>query len=86
MKTYDLSACLQSGDWSKVPKDIAVVCNELNYLGQVVLRGIRIVIPEKLQKRVLDPAHEGHQGIVKMRALKVQSMAAWDRSTHREAM
>ena len=69
-----------------MPKDFAVVCNELTYLGQVVLRGIRIVIPEKLQKRVLDLAHEGHQGIVKMRALKVQSMVAWDQSTCREAM
>ena len=60
--------CLQSGDWSKVLKDFAVVCNELTYLGQVVLQGIRIVIPVKLQKRVLDLAHEGHQGIVKIQS------------------
>ena len=38
------------------------------------------------QTRVLDLAYEGHQGIVKMRALKVQSMVAWDRLTCREAM
>ena len=58
-------ACLQSGDWSKVPKDFAVILNELTYLGQVVLRGTRIVIPEKLRKRVLDLSHERHQGTVK---------------------
>ena len=59
---------LQSGDWSKVPKDFAVVCNELTYLGQVGLQGIRIVIPEKLQRRVLELAHEGHQGIVNIQS------------------
>ena len=58
-------ACLQSGDWSKVPKDFAVILNELTYLGQVVLRGTRIVIPEKLRKRVLDLSHERNQGTVK---------------------
>ena len=60
-------ACLQSGDWSKVPKDFAVILNELTYLGQVVLQGTRIiiVIPEILRKRVLDLSHERHQGTVK---------------------
>ena len=48
-----------------MPKDFAVICNELTYLGQVVLRGTRIiVIPEKRCKRVLDLSHEGHQGNV----------------------
>ena len=48
-----------------MPKDFAVICNELTYLGQVVLQGTRIVIPEKLWNRVLDLSHEGHQGNVK---------------------
>jgi hypothetical protein len=31
--------------------------------------GSRVIIPSKLQKRVLDELHEGHLGIVKMKAL-----------------
>ena len=36
---------------------------------QVILRGSRIVIPAELQRRVVDLAHEGHQGITKTKAL-----------------
>ena len=57
--------CLQSGDWEKAPKAFVMVRNELTNVGQIVLRGTRIVVPRELQKRVLDLAHEGHQGIVK---------------------
>ncbi|XP_015747522.1 PREDICTED: uncharacterized protein K02A2.6-like [Acropora digitifera] len=32
---------------------------------KLVLRGTRLLIPHKLRKRVLDLAHEGHQGLVK---------------------
>ena len=35
----------------------------------LLLKGNRIVIPEKLQRSVLDLAHSGHQGIVKTKAL-----------------
>ena len=35
----------------------------------IVLRGNRIVIPSALQKRVVEVAHEGHQGLVKTRGL-----------------
>ena len=37
--------------------------------GKMILRGSRIVIPHELQKRVVDLAHVGHQGIVKTKAL-----------------
>ena len=37
--------------------------------GKLVLRGNRIVIPDVLQKRVVELAHEGHQGLVKTRSL-----------------
>ena len=57
--------CLQSGDWKKAPKAFVMVRNELTNVGQIVLRGTRIVVPRELQKRVLVLAHEGHQGIVK---------------------
>ena len=35
----------------------------------IVLRGSRIVIPESLQQRSVDLAHESHQGLVKTKAL-----------------
>ena len=35
----------------------------------VILKGTKIVIPEKFHSRVVDLAHEGHQGIVKTKAL-----------------
>ena len=37
--------------------------------GKFVLRGNRIVIPDALQKRVVELVHEGHQGLVKTRSL-----------------
>ena len=59
---------IQSGDWSqcKMPHFMCVK-NELCVLGKLVLRGTRIVIPQSLRKQVLHLAHEGHQGIVKMK-------------------
>ena len=43
--------------------------NELTvYLG-CILWGMRVVIPKKLQDRVLEELHDGHLGIVKMKAL-----------------
>lgn len=39
--------------------------DELTYTGQVVLRGTGIVDSGKLRKRVLELAHEEHQGIAK---------------------
>ena len=56
---------LETGHWSKAPKAFELVSHELACIGQVVLRGTRIVVPRKLRRRVLDLAHEGHQGIVK---------------------
>ena len=60
---------IQSGDWSqcKMPHFLCVK-NELCVLGKLVLRGTRIVIPQSLRKQVLHLAHEGHQGIVKMKS------------------
>ena len=41
------------------------ICTTFN----IVLRGTRIVIPKELQQRMVDLAHEGHQGIVETKAL-----------------
>ena len=57
---------IQSQDWSsKEVKQYSFVQNELTSLGQLILRGPRLVIPAKLRKTVTQLAHEGHQGIVR---------------------
>ena len=60
---------IENDDWSKC-KLMAYTCikNELCTIGKLVMRGDRIVIPNTLRKRVLEAAHEGHQGIVKTKS------------------
>ena len=72
---------VRTSNWTTAKKDVRVdqhtykaleeVKNELtiNTSASVILRGTRIVIPHQLQQRVVDLAHEGHQGIVKTKAL-----------------
>ena len=67
---------LETGHWSKAPKAFELVSHELACIGQVVLRGTRIVVPRKLRRRVLDLAHEGHQGIVKTKE-RLRSKVWW---------
>ena len=69
-------SCLISGNWETAPKPYVWVRNELTYIGQVILRGTRIVIPNILRKRVLELAHEGHQGVVKMKE-RLRSKVWW---------
>ena len=68
--------CLVSGNWEGAPKSYVCVRNELTFIGHVILLGTRIVIPEKLRQRVLRLAHEGHQGIVKMKE-RLRSKVWW---------
>ena len=49
-------------------RDYLLVASELCVIGYLVLRGLRIVIPQKLRQRVLDLAHEGHLGVVATKA------------------
>ena len=61
--------CIQTSDWEKGKySPYKVVREELTCLGKLIMRGTRIVVPETLRKQVLKLAHEGHQGIVKMKA------------------
>ena len=64
---------IQHGNWHecKMPY-YTCVKNELCVLGKLVLRGTRIVIPRRLIDDVLHLAHEGHQGIVKMKRAQKQ--------------
>ncbi|CAL1586203.1 unnamed protein product [Knipowitschia caucasica] len=43
------------------------IANELCTIGQLVLRGTRIVLPQSLRSRALILAHEGHLGMVGMK-------------------
>ena len=60
-----LRECISTGDWDKALPVYKAVRNELCTLGKLVLRGTRLLIPAKLRERVLNLAHEGHQGLVK---------------------
>ena len=57
-------------------KPCAHIASELCSIGQLILRGTRIVIPKKLRPRVLSLAHEGHLGIVGTKQ-KLRSKVWW---------
>ena len=61
----NIRKCLESGQLDSLPKPFLGVRHELTYVGCVVIRGTRIVPPASLRDRILELAHEGHQGIVK---------------------
>ena len=61
----NIRKCLESGQLDSLPKPFLGVRHELTYVGFVVIRGTRIVPPASLRDRILELAHEGHQGIVK---------------------
>ena len=57
--------CLNGNPWDQLAYKRYFPCiSELCSIGQLILRGTRIVIPKKLTPRVLSLAHEGHLGIV----------------------
>lgn len=55
---------LETGRWKDCHKLYNAVNPELCIVGNLVLRGSRIVVPAKLRPRILALAHEGHLGIV----------------------
>ena len=57
--------CLVEERWNGAPKQYLPKRNELTFIGHVILRGARIVMPQALRKRVVSLAHQGHQGVVK---------------------
>ena len=69
-------SCLVSGNWEKAPKPYVMVRNELTFIGQVILRGTKIVIPKVLRQRVVKLAREGHQGMVTMKE-RLRSKVWW---------
>ena len=51
------------GQYDSLKDELSITTDDL------VLRGNRLCIPVKLQKRIVDIAHQGHQGIVKTKQL-----------------
>ena len=43
--------------------------DELSIEGDCILWGTRVVVPTKLRERVLEELHQGHSGVVRMKAL-----------------
>jgi len=67
---FELRQCIQTGDWSNCScKEYLPVRQELCNYGNLLLRGTRIIIPKELHNRVLELAHEDHQGIVKTKSM-----------------
>ena len=63
--------CIQTNRWSKSDdlKPYRQIKNELSVKDSIILKGNKIIIPKSLQPRVLDLAHESHQGIVRTKQL-----------------
>ena len=60
---------IMSNDWTRLTGTVySTIRGELWICGKLVLRGERIVMPQSLWRRSLQLAHEGHQGMVRMKA------------------
>ena len=69
--------CINGKPWDQLAYKRYLPCSgELCTIGQLILRGTRIVIPQKLRPRVLSIAHEGHLGIVGTKQ-KLRSKVWW---------
>ncbi|XP_069782085.1 UPF0462 protein C4orf33 homolog isoform X1 [Narcine bancroftii] len=61
----EVRECIQSGQWDKCThKAYIPIRDEFCCIGQCVLRGCRLVIPQRLRPKIISLAHEGHLGIV----------------------
>ena len=77
VKTQAVMLSLKSGIWSKPTHNVSTselsrlekVKDELTCSDTIVLKANRIVVPSCLQERIIDLAHEGHQGLVKTKIL-----------------
>ena len=55
---------IREDKWADLEQTVfKAVRDELWVIGQIVMKGSRIVLPQKMQRRALILAHEGHQGV-----------------------
>ena len=69
-------ACWKSGDWYSAPAGYKMIRDEITAVRKLVMRGTLIVVPSKLKRQVLEWAHKGHPGIVKMKD-RLRSKSWW---------
>lgn len=62
-----IKVALDDNNWAGEISAFKPFGNELCFAGDVLLRGIRIVIPKELRERALQLAHEGHPGMTVMK-------------------
>ncbi|KAK7099608.1 hypothetical protein V1264_003723 [Littorina saxatilis] len=65
----NLMCAVQSGRWDCNLTEYARFKDELSVHDGVILRGHRLIIPASLQRKVVEIAHQSHQGIVKTKKL-----------------
>lgn len=67
----NLKTCIRTNKWNTTTAEpFKHVRDELTITTNgIILRGSRIVVPRKLQQRVIDIAHESHQGLTKTKAM-----------------
>lgn len=63
-----LKAGLYHNNWDEEVKTCKLFQTELCFYEKILLRGIHIVTPKDLRKTILEADHEGHPGIVAMKA------------------
>lgn len=74
----EVREAIRTGKWDRLSSSrFRAVKEELCLYNNLVLRGTRIVIPERLKERTLALAHEGHPGIVAMKN-RLRSKVWWD--------
>ena len=62
-----IKECLDTGNWSAATAPFADLKEKICQKRGIILRNSRIVIPYALRLRILQLAHEGHQGITKFK-------------------
>ena len=73
----EVRKCINGTSWDQLVYKKCLPCRgKLCAIGQLILRGTRIIIPKRLRPRVLTLAHEGHLGIVGTKQ-KLRSKVWW---------
>ena len=60
-----IQTALETSEWPKELIKYKIHAGEYCFVGNILLRGLVIVIPEVLQCRVIELAHESHMGMTK---------------------
>ncbi|XP_055543705.1 uncharacterized protein K02A2.6-like [Wyeomyia smithii] len=78
--------CARNGQWGKPEaKAYEILKDELGFVGDLLVRGTKLVIPKSLRNRMLILAHEGHPGetVMKRRLRDRVWWPAMDRETEK---